>query len=201
MAMAQTLLGPDRLMFNHNRGLWGYSGTAADGAPLTIQATGVGGPSAAIVFEELIALGAKWAVRTGTCRALTADVQLGDLIAATEFVAADGASTVLSATPPTPTPDLANRLSADHRGVVLSTDVFYEPAESDRAGHWREAGVLAVDMESTALAAVAARHGIDFASVLLVTAHWTGDARLSGEALETGVKRLGESGYQAVADV
>ena len=42
-------------MFNHNRGLWGYTGTAADGAPLTIQSTGMGGPSAAIVIEELVA--------------------------------------------------------------------------------------------------------------------------------------------------
>ena len=39
-------------MLNHNRGLWGYSGTAADGAPLTIQSTGMGGPSAAIVSRS-----------------------------------------------------------------------------------------------------------------------------------------------------
>ena len=44
-------------MFNHHRGLWGYTGTAPDGEPLTIQATGMGGPSAAIVLTELIALG------------------------------------------------------------------------------------------------------------------------------------------------
>ena len=38
-------------MFNHHRGLWGYTGPArADGEPLTIQATGMGGPSAAIVL-------------------------------------------------------------------------------------------------------------------------------------------------------
>ena len=46
-------------MFNHNRGLWGYTGAARDGEPLTIQATGMGGPSAAIVVEELIDLGAR----------------------------------------------------------------------------------------------------------------------------------------------
>ena len=44
-------------MFNHHRGLWGYTGAAADGELLTIQATGMGGPSAAIVLEELIDLG------------------------------------------------------------------------------------------------------------------------------------------------
>ncbi len=44
-------------VLNTNRGLWGYTGTAADGAPLTIQSTGMGGPSTAIVAEELITLG------------------------------------------------------------------------------------------------------------------------------------------------
>src|SRR3954449_5541400 len=59
LALAQVVLGDDRKMFNHHRGLWGYTGTAADGALLTIQSTGMGGPSAAIVLEELAALGAR----------------------------------------------------------------------------------------------------------------------------------------------
>ena len=69
LALAQVVLGDDRLMFNHHRGLWGYTGTAADGEPLTIQSTGMGGPSAAIVLEELAALGVRRAVRVGTARA------------------------------------------------------------------------------------------------------------------------------------
>ena len=55
--LAQELLEAP-LMFNHNRGLWGYTGTAADGEPLTIQSTGMGAPSAAIVAHELLKLGA-----------------------------------------------------------------------------------------------------------------------------------------------
>src|SRR3712207_7310066 len=58
-----TLFRSEPRMFNHNRGLWGYTGTAADGAPMTIQATGMGGPSAAIVVAELIDLGARRLVR------------------------------------------------------------------------------------------------------------------------------------------
>ena len=49
--LAQALLEAPR-MFNHHRGLWGYTGAASDGEPLTIQATGMGGPSAAIVLQE-----------------------------------------------------------------------------------------------------------------------------------------------------
>src|SRR3954466_7001157 len=65
LMLAQSLLAEPR-MFNHNRGLWGYRGEAADGRPLTIQATGMGGPSAAIVLSELLALGARRAIRIGT---------------------------------------------------------------------------------------------------------------------------------------
>ena len=57
-------------VLNTNRGLWGYTGTASDGAPLTIQSTGMGGPTTAIVAEELIGLGARRLVRVGTCGGL-----------------------------------------------------------------------------------------------------------------------------------
>jgi purine-nucleoside phosphorylase len=52
LLLAQELLDAPR-MFNHNRGLWGYTGDAADGEPLSIQSTGMGGPSSAIVSAEL----------------------------------------------------------------------------------------------------------------------------------------------------
>src|SRR3712207_9484532 len=81
LALAQELLSEPR-MFNHNRGLWGYTGAAADGEPLLIQSTGMGGPSAAIVLEELCDLGVARAVRVGTCGALDAALELGDLVVA-----------------------------------------------------------------------------------------------------------------------
>src|ERR687894_3269104 len=59
----QLIEGPR--MLNHHRGLWGYSGVAADGRALTIQSTGLGGPSAAAVVAELVELGAPRLVRRG----------------------------------------------------------------------------------------------------------------------------------------
>ena len=41
LRLAQQLLDAPK-MLNHNRGLWGYTGAAADGEPLTIQSTGLG---------------------------------------------------------------------------------------------------------------------------------------------------------------
>src|SRR6186713_2150458 len=83
-------------MLNHHRGLWGYTGPAADGAPLTIQSTGLGGPSAAAVVAELVALGARRLVRVGTASGLGA-TRPGTLVIAREALAVDGASRALGA--------------------------------------------------------------------------------------------------------
>ncbi len=87
------------LMFNHHRGLWGYTGTAGDGEALTVQSTGMGGPSAAIVMHELVALGARRAIRVGTCGALDPMLGLGDLVVAREAIGADGTSAALGGGP------------------------------------------------------------------------------------------------------
>ncbi len=79
LRLAQELLEAPK-MLNHNRGLWGYTGTAPDGAPLSIQSTGMGGPSAAIVATELIELGARRLLRIGTCGGLVPELELGQLL-------------------------------------------------------------------------------------------------------------------------
>ncbi len=81
LRLAQELLEAPK-MLNHNRGLWGYTGTAPDGALLSIQSTGMGGPSAAIVATELIELGARRLLRIGTCGGLDAELELGQLLVA-----------------------------------------------------------------------------------------------------------------------
>ncbi len=136
MALAQALLERP-LMFNHSRGLWGYTGLAADGRPLTVQSTGIGGPSAAVVLEELIGLGLRRAIRVGTCAALDAGLGLGDLVIATAALCADGASRALAGT---------ERVAGDaalcaglraqapevHHGLVASSDLFYAAADGQR---------------------------------------------------------------------
>ena len=96
LRLAQEMLDEPK-MFNHNRGLWGYTGTAHDGVPLTIQSTGMGGLSMAIVAAELIDLGARRLVRAGTCAALDPALELGRLLVATHAISDDGASRALGA--------------------------------------------------------------------------------------------------------
>jgi uridine phosphorylase len=173
LALAQLLIdGP--LMFNHHRGLWGYTGPAtADGQPLTIQSTGMGGPSAAIVLQELIALGARRAIRVGTCGGLDGGLELGDLVVAHEALAADGTSRALGAGERIAadrelTAALAGATAGQPTATIVSTDLFYEH-DRVRELEWRAAGAIAVEMEAATLFAVGARAGVPVACMLTVS--------------------------------
>ncbi len=195
LLLAQSLLDEPR-MFNHHRGLWGYTGTAPDGEPLTVQATGLGGPSAAIVLEELARLGLRRAVRIGTGAALDGIATAGDLVAATEVLGADGTSRALGA-PERQAPDagLTAGLAAacDHAGLVVSSDVFYEPEGSARAAAWTRAGALAVELQAAALLAVGAARGVAVACVVAVPGADDGE-----DATAALGERLGRAGLAAL---
>ena len=148
-------------MFNHHRGLWGYTGAAPDGLPLTIQSTGMGGPSAAIVLTELISLGVTRAIRVGTCGALVPGLGLGELLIASEALCADGTSRALGASDVagadrTSAPACARPRRGRARGRVLTVDLFYDDREIGQPAR-RSAMALAVEMEAATLFAVGAR--------------------------------------------
>ena len=203
LAVAQSLLESPK-MSNHSRGLWGYTGVASDGRPLTVQSTGMGGPSAAIVCEELISLGARRLVRIGTCTALSPELALGELLAVQAVLPADGTSRALGADRLLrPAPALARRLAATggRPATVVTSDVFYEWRDGV-ARDWIERGAAAVDLAAATVLQVAARHGVEAACVLGVTsvAGRNGARRSSREDAETIGVRLGEAGYSALAE-
>jgi DeoD family purine-nucleoside phosphorylase len=201
LALAQSLLLEPR-MFNHHRGLWGYTGGAPDGEPLTIQSTGMGGPSAAIVLSELIALGAGRAIRVGTCGALAPDLTLGELVIAREAICADGTSRALGAGERAAADrELTERLIATapsaRAGTIVSVDLFYEPG-TRRDRH----GALAVEMEAAALFAVGAGAGVPVACLLVVSD--TFDAagareHIDDHALLAGAEKMGAAAIAALA--
>ena len=201
LALAQSLL-VEPLMFNHHRGLWGYTGAASDGEPLTIQSTGMGGPSAAIILTELIALGARRAIRVGTCGAIAPGLELGALIIARESICADGTSRALAA---------GERVAADalltdaliagtpsaRAGTVVSVDVFYEAAD-DRSSH----DALAVEMEAAALFAVGAAAEVPVACVLAVSDTFALDGarqRIDDDSLLEAAEAMGAAAVAALA--
>jgi uridine phosphorylase len=201
LALAQgVLLQP--LMFNHHRGLWGYTGTAPDGEPLSIQATGMGGPSAAIVLEELIALGVRRAIRVGTCGALVPGLKLGELIVAREAICADGTSRALGAgervdADPELTEALILSAPSAQVGTVLSVDLFYDDGRRPAAP-----GALAIEMEAASLFAVGAAAGIPVACLLAVSDTFDPDGarrRIDDDSLLLAAEQMGLAAAAALS--
>lgn len=175
--IAETYLS-DAKPRNEQRGLLGFTGTY-QGVPVSIQATGMGSPSAAIVVEELVQLGVRRLVRVGTCGALRADLRLGDIVIASAAVPADGTPRhYAGGDPSAPIADFAFVHAAVHEaersgqpvrvGSVATSDVFYDP-DPGRYLRWQRLGVLAVEMEAAVLFTVAALRGVSAGCLLTVS--------------------------------
>jgi DeoD family purine-nucleoside phosphorylase len=184
---------------NTERGMLGYTGTF-NGKPVSVQSTGMGCPSAAIVIEELIQLGVKRLLRVGTCGGLQPDLQLGDLIVALSAVPADGtARHYVGGEPHVPTADWELIHSAVHSakelgkrvrvGPIVSSDVFYDP-DTGRAQRWSDRGILAVEMEAAVLFTLGALRKVQAGCLLTVS-----DVIVEGE-----FKRITDEELRAAVD-
>jgi uridine phosphorylase len=180
LMLAQELLEQPK-MSNHARGLWGYTGTAKAGGELTIQSTGMGGPSASVVLADLAELGLRRAIRIGTCASL-GDLGLGELLLVSEARTPSGATT---APDQTLTTALGQALEGVHRGVAVSLDTLHRP-ERDRPTLLAEGA----DMQTAALLAAATEHHVA-AAALLVVAEKSDAGQLRDEELEEAAKRAG----------
>ena len=169
--------GRTRLV-NENRGMLGFTGTY-EGRPVSVQTTGMGTPSLSIVVEELLRLGVRELIRVGTCGGIAPGLKTGDVVIASSAAATDGATqTYVHGEAYAPTPDFGLTDALYHAaetaaipvraGQVASVDVFYNPDE-DYARRWRERGVLAFEMEASALFYLASRAGVRAAALLTVS--------------------------------
>lgn len=163
---------------NEHRGLLGFTGTYR-GVPVSVQTSGMGTPSLSIVVEELLRLGARRLIRVGTCGGIAMGLQTGDLVIATGSCPVDGATnTYLHGERYAPVADFSlTRALVEaaatvgveaQTGLVASVDVFYN-TDDDYARRWRERGVLAFEMEASALFFLAARAGVQAACALTVS--------------------------------
>src|ERR671925_2381485 len=163
---------------NAERGMLGYTGEF-EGKPVSVQATGMGCPSAAIVFEELCVLGVKKLLRVGTCGGLQPHHALGDLIVALTAVPADSTAMHLVANEPhcpTASWDLIHEAvhvakHTDqhlHVGPIVSSDLFYNP-DGGQYERWSRRGVLGVEMEAAALFTAGALRGVLTGCLLTVS--------------------------------
>jgi len=151
---------------NDHRLMYGYTGTYR-GVPISVQTTGMGAPATAIVVEELLRLGARRLVRVGTCGGIGRGIRTGELVIATAASSFDGTTAAyLHGEPYAPAADfvltraLVDAAEAEgaayHVGPICTVDVFYNP-DADYFSRWAARGVLAFEMESSALFYLAAR--------------------------------------------
>jgi purine-nucleoside phosphorylase len=177
-ALAKNYL-QDVRQVNSVRNMLGFTGTF-NGKAVSIMGSGMGMPSISIYAHELFDYyGVKQIIRVGTCGGLLADMQVGDLVLASaastdsamnrqrfsnwDFAA--GADFDLL----TRVHDLAVKKGLNIRtGNVFASDWFYHPDESF-IEQVQKMGILALDMESAALYALAQQHGRRALTILSVS--------------------------------
>ena len=134
-----------------------------EGVQMSCVSHGIGGPGAAICFEELINIGATTIIRLGTCGSLKPkEIKQGDLIVSTAAAREDGHSDYMV---PKGFPavsdsrlaialyDTAKALKYKvHLGVTLTSGVFYNgPAIASTLQVNADSGALSVEMENSTL--------------------------------------------------
>lgn len=193
--------------YTRNRGLLGFTGETG-GARVSVQTTGMGAPSAAIVAEELLQLGARVLVRVGTCGGVGAAVRPGDLVIATASCPLDGTTAAyLDGAAYAPAAafavtralvDAADRLGVAHRtGLIATEDAFYHP-EPDHAERWAARGVLAFEMEASALFTIAALRAAAAGCILAVSNSSKALDWIGGDDLDAAVGRMIDVALAAV---
>jgi purine-nucleoside phosphorylase len=186
LMLAQVVLREPK-MSNHARGLWGYTGLTEDGHELSLQATGMGGPSAAVVLADLVELGVRRAVRVGTCTALDPELEAGQLLAIYEAHAWGGGGAGAAVLPD---PELSAALrrqlaEAVRPAAVASLDVLHGGGAPAPVS----AGDVA-DMQTAALFSRAKDLEVGLAAILVVTETAAGE-ELDGEAGESAARLAG----------
>ena len=148
------------------------------GKPITIISHGIGSAGAAICFDELMQQGAKKIIRIGTAGGLYDSTKVGDVVCATAAVREDGASLkMIPANYPAvcdfklvaKLEDSCKKYGDDFQsGIVLTSDLFYPKVMDPGLKLYKEAGVVAVEMELATLLTLASLHGVQAAGIFVL---------------------------------
>ena len=167
-------------LVNTNRGFLTYTGYYKN-TPVTVATHGIGAPSAAIVFEELVMLGARAVIRLGTCGGLVKELRKGDMVIASGAAYPVGGGAIGmyvsdSCMPTAPHPEVTLALidSAKENNVkfllgpVISSDAFYaeDPAFVKK---WSHRGIVAVEMECAMLFSLGWMRNVKTGALLVVS--------------------------------
>ncbi len=199
----------DAKLVNENRSFLVYTGKYR-GVDVSIATHGIGGPSIAIVLEELIMLGGKKFIRYGTAGSFVPEVKIGDYVIVTGASYNSGGlfyqymreNVSIAATPDFEiTKELHSSFSSAglsfHSGNVFSSDAFYAEDESF-VKRWASKGNIAVEMECATLFSLSKMRNVRSGAVVVISDTLTGETKwISKEELEDRVQR----GAKAILDV
>lgn len=199
--IAETYL-TDIVQFNSIRNMLGYTGSF-QGKRVSVMGTGMGMPSIGIYSYELIHFyGVKNLIRVGSCGAMQPNLALKDIVLAMSSSTVSGFGGQYNL-PGTYAPTASWKLlkmavdSADeknipvHVGNILSSDVFYD-ADPEAWKKWAGMGVLAVEMETSALYMNAAYAGVDALTILSVSDSLVNHQFMSAEERQTAFTAMME---------
>lgn len=160
-----------------------YNGQYED-TPIAVCPTGIGCVSAAIALEELINVGCEYFIRVGTAGSLSPNVNPGDIVIATGAVRGDGASKeyIHPAYPAVADINIVNALvnrakaeGVDYNlGIIRTHDAFYIESPfafgnwKQRIAPWVEAGVLAVENESSTLFVIGSIKKVHVGTIIVI---------------------------------
>ncbi len=146
------------------------------GMEVTVISTGIGGVSAGIAVEELVACGAEYLIRIGSLGAYQTEIKIGDLVIAEGAVREDGASKMYIETnyPAVPSSEIVEALKRKvteldyphHLGIVRSHDSFYIDNEEEVIEYWHKKGVMGGEMEASTLFTIGRLRGIKTGAIL-----------------------------------
>ena len=199
--IAETFL-EDVKCYNEVRNMFGYTGTYK-GRRISVQGTGMGVPSISIYAHELInEFGVKNLIRVGSAGSYQKDVKLRDIVIAMaasstsginqyRFQGADFAPTASFELFQKAIEKAKEKKIEVKAGNVLTSDEFYAD-EFESYQLWSNFGVLCVEMESSGLYTIAAKHGVNALSLLTISDSLVTGEKTTTEERETTFKGMVE---------
>lgn len=168
------------ICYNNVRGMLGFTGVFK-GQKISVQGTGMGVPSISIYANELIVdYEVKNLIRIGTCCSINKNIKLGQLILAQSASTNSSMNSIYFKDgffAPSANFELLQRtfIEANNQNIkvdvgnVLTSDIFYNLEDMEYWEKWSRFGVLALEMETSGLYTVCARHDAKALSVLTVS--------------------------------
>ena len=205
--MAENFL-ENPVQYNNVRGMLGYTGTYK-GKRVSVQGHGMGIPSIGIYSYELYNFyGVKSIIRTGSAGAYDPDLELGDVVIGMGSCtdSSYGAQYDLPGTfAPIADFEMARKAveKAEQMGIrykvgnILSSDVFYGDS-AERWKAWQKMGVLAVEMEATALYMNAARSGNKALCICTISDSLVHGTACSAEQRQTSFTNMMEIAFDII---